>query len=218
MMDLPFDPRHAQEWFAAQTAPQCVQGPQNPRVMARIQDMRLQPPQNPLDTLTEELGIVVDEARELEVELGLRPYRVFTVVVEWDGGEVGRGVQRVVSEREFLPTPKVSFGGLSSKITEGGRQEGGTAQLSRISPRMTETEIRRSFPSDLGPTQQYFIEIQMDRRDGIAPRRRFVVTGVPFRDAEKFEWRATLFLQNGERKPAGQLPELTVYPPRFRGD
>lgn len=162
---------------------------------------------NPSASLVEQMGSVVDDLRQLNTDFGLRPYRVFSMRVRWTGGDVGRGECVVVSEREFLPTPRFDdMSGVSSTLRSGGLAERGTTKLREISPRYTEDEVRGLLCCSLtlAPGVEGWIEVAMDSRDGSTQRRRFVVSGVPFRNAGRFEWTANLLRQDQDRSRSGE--------------
>ena len=181
---------------------------------------------SPLTTLTEELGAVADDMRQLNTDFGIRPYRMFSVVYQWTGGEVGRGEPQLIFEEEFLPTPKLTLVGLVDRgyirasveeVAEaGGSVERGTISVIEISPRYTEDQINWLFRQggDLDPGQIAFIEIAMDQRDGLAPRRRFTVSSVPQRNADKFYWSVELIRQELDRDRFGNpIDSATGLPP-----
>lgn len=169
-------------------------------------------------SLVEEQSELVDELRQLQTEFGLRPYRVFSVVVEWDSGELYRGTQRIVGEKEFLPTPLVDLRPMYTLLREAGTFEHGDIVLREISPSLTEDQIKELFfnGAKLGPGQLGYIEVRHDARKGNEPsRRRFVVRGAPWRDAERFQWIATLSDEEHDRLPNGELIEKTLDPPKI---
>lgn len=186
----------------------------NPRFI-RPND-ELQPIDSPELSLAEQLGGLVDDARTMLSELGLRPYRVWLVTVRWAGGEIGVGEPIVLSEREFLPTPYVDTRPLSTELKSGGRTDNGFLRLTEISPRYTEDEIWGLFDAANG--EQVFIEIRIDERDGKTERRRFVVRGQPWRDAENFQWVVSLSTEQQARTRDGVFNEqlLDTYPERGR--
>jgi hypothetical protein len=180
----------------------------------------------PQCSLAEELGGLADDLRQLNTDLGMRPYRMFSVVYEWSGKEIGRGEPRIIFEQEFLPTPKLTLVGLVDRgyirasvaevAQSGGSVERGVISVIEISPRYTEDQINWLFRQggDLDPGQIAFIEIAMDRRDGAATRRRFTVNSVPQRDATKFYWSVELVRQELDRTRAGQpVDSATGKPP-----
>lgn len=150
---------------------------------------------------------MVDEARQLATELGLRPYRVFSVAVRWTGGATGRGDAVIDEERELLPTPRVEqMNPLRAEATPVGRRQRGEVRLREVSPRYTEQEITGLCCSS--PGRDVFIEIRMDNREGPqAERRRFAVVATPYRDTERFEWVVVLTSQQGDRAPSGKVAE-----------
>jgi hypothetical protein len=170
----------------------------------------------PGQTASTGLQSVVDDARQLLTDMGLRPYRVFTVIVEWSGSDMGLGTESVVSETEFLPTPLVSMRPIGSEMNEGGQVERGNTELKEISGRYTEDQIRGLFQLQALPKNQLsYVEVFHDARDGqLQPRRRFQVTGVPWHDAENFQWVVKLTESDPDRRRDGSIIQPTVTPPR----
>lgn len=166
-------------------------------------------------SLVESLGGIVDDIRQLATDLGARPYRVFSVVSQWSGGEIGRGEVQLLRETEFLPTPKlVETSGVRAEPKSGGIAERGTIKLREVSPRYTEDEVRGLLGT--GPLTdpatgiplaavEVFVEVRMDPRDGVSERRRFIVSGMPYRDGEAFEWVVSLLRQDQDRTRGGAL-------------
>lgn len=159
-------------------------------------------------TLFAELADVVDEARQLSVDLGSEPYRVFIVVEGWTGGETGRGDRVIVSEEELLPTPHVDYRPLQNQYQNAGTVERGGLRLTHVSPRYNEAEMRGLFRRPLCPGQASYVESRMDGRghDPQPVRRRFVVDGAPWLDAKKFYWIVPLQEQDDRRAPNGAMP------------
>jgi hypothetical protein len=166
----------------------------------------------------EELAAVADDLRQLNTDFGLRPYRVFSVVVAWSGGVIGRGLAAVVSETELLPTPLVDLRPVRGTMRTGGQVEEGMATLKEVSPRYTEEDIETLFHQQPLPKgHEGFLEVRMDRRDGVrVKRRRFTVRGVPYRDAAEFDWEVRIMRQRRDRKPDGKLSERTDLPERVK--
>lgn len=178
----------------------------NPRMLGPNDDPALRPHPSPERSFAETMGEIVDEARQLQTELGLRPYRVFSVLVRWSGGSPGRGEPCVVMEREILPTPLLRLDGARGSMRSGGVAERGNVRLAEISTRYTEDELRALFHGEHSlPNESAFIEIRMDARDGVVTRRRFVVAGAPFRDLDKWEWTVPLVEQTPNRTRGGEL-------------
>lgn len=168
-------------------------------------------------SLTEEMAELADEMRQLQTDFGQRPYRVFSVTTQWSAGEIYRGDESVICEKEFLPTPFVDLRPMYTTMTEAGRFEHGDIVLREVSPSLTEDQIRELCFNgvELPPGQQGFIEIRYDSRKGGQPeRRRFSVRGVPWHDAERFEWVVTLSDEEQPRNRDGSLKqEHLVNPP-----
>lgn len=166
------------------------------------------PPSDPFDpgpgSLAEDLAEVVADARAIQTELGLRPYRVFAVRVHWSGGERGRGDVTQVSERELLPRPKVTFRN-RRELTPGGFIDRATVELTEVDVRLTAAELGELFLPPLDKGDEAFVEIRLDGRDGAeAQRRRFYVAEPPER--RPFDWRVSLRQQDGARLPSGAVP------------
>jgi len=179
--------------------------PCNPRWQVPSTDPALGPACDPAESLVESLGGVADDLRQIGVDLGMRPYRVFSVVVRWTGGEIGRGTP-TSAEREFLPTPKLAEPSVNNEPKTGGLVERGSARLTAISPRYTEDEVRSLFGCDEEPGVETFVEVRVDARDGSTERRRFVVSGMPFREVDRFQWVAKLLRQDTDRRRNGSVP------------
>lgn len=170
------------------------------------------PALHPVDgsrTLVDDMGELVDDMRQIGVDLGLTPYRVFAVRLRWSGDRVGSGTPAVELEEEFLPTPRVDLAGLRREAREpGGYVERGTIRMDRVSPRYTEDQIASLCArGKLPPNVEAFIEVRMDARDPNALRRRFVVAEAPVRRAERFDWLVRLLPQDDPRRRSG-APEL----------
>lgn len=159
-------------------------------------------------SLVDDLGEVADDLRQLYTDFGLRPYRIFAVVVTWDGGEVGVGDQSILKETELLPTPYIDMSKIKYQTTTGGRSDSGQTTIYEISPRYTEFELKEMFPRDLAANEQAFIEVHMDGRDGREPlRHRFTIVSMPARDADGFQFTMQVMIQFEERNPDGSLSE-----------
>lgn len=177
----------------------------NPRPETANTDPEVHPSPSPGRTLVEDLGELADDLRQMYTDFGLRPYRVWSVTYRWTGGGIGLGEMVLASETEMLPTPKFTTT-VKRKPQDAGYVERGDAKLREISPRYTEDQVRSLFHREPLPKGfQGFIEVRIDERDGNAQRRRFTVSDVPYRDAEKFEWVATLTKQDADRDRAGRV-------------
>lgn len=166
----------------------------------------------------DDLAAVADELRQLKVDCGLRPYKVFSVVVEWSSGELYRGCETVICEQEFTPTPYIDLRPMYTVMSPVGQLEHGDVVMREISPTLSEDQVRNlCFDGfELKNGQQKYIEVRYDERNGTPERRRrFVIRGVPWHDAERFEWVVTLSDQNIERDRAGLPEEIhEINPPK----
>jgi len=177
-------------------------------------DPALHPNRSPGRSLVESLGGLVDDLRQMQTDFGMRPYRLFSVVVKWTGGSSGRGDAVVVSERELLPTPKLlGTEALQGVASPGGYLNRGSVRLVQVSPRYTEDDVRALFHVQPLPTDcDGFIEMRIDARDGVTDRRRFIVSSPPFRNAERFEWVVPINSQQGDRTRSGEVSDDTKSP------
>lgn len=154
-------------------------------------------------TLADEMAQLRAEVNGINTELGLRPYRVFSVRLHWTGGEPARGTVSRTQVREYLPRPKVSFR-TRREFTAMGWIERGVVIVTEISAQLSPEQVADLFAGDgpLGASEEGFIEISMDNRYGGAPeRRRFVLAEPPER--RDFDWRLTLRQQAAQRAPSG---------------
>lgn len=156
-------------------------------------------------SLGDELGEVVDDAFGIVAELGLRPYRVFSVIEQWSGGTRGRGDVSIVSEVEITPPPMLNYRPLRRDMGSAGTVERGEVTLERISPRYTEEEIASIFPTSVERGQYAYIEARFDGRNGGEPqRRRFAIASVPYLEIpRRFQWVVRLRPQDDPRDDAG---------------
>ena len=128
-------------------------------------------------TLRTDLIPVVDEARDLIDDLGLRLYTVQTVTRTWSGARRGEGTATDVAVT-LSPTPKVSDPPPRRNPELGGRTEVGERQVSRISASYDVDDLTGGA---LGASQEFFWLL-----DGVPYR----VVGIPEKRA--FEWRVQL--------------------------
>lgn len=147
-----------------------------------------------------------DNLRGLYSSFGLRPYRVYSIVYQWTGGEIGRGERRLLSYVEMTPTPKLTdYSGIAGSPRSGGIAERGNARLTQVSARYTEAQIMGMFfANPLAKSQEGWIEVQNAHDGPDARRRRFAVKGVPYYAAEKMEWRVDLVRQDQDRNVSTQ--------------
>ena len=107
-------------------------------------------------TLAHALAPIVDVVRQIPVQMGLRPHRVFLVHAAWSGGRAGAGHLDVTSRVEVLPVPRVrQLGAVAEVLRATGVTEEGDVQVDRISARFAEDDLRGITP---------------DMRDAVVPR------------------------------------------------
>jgi hypothetical protein len=153
-------------------------------------------------TLTERLSAISARVRgEVHGRLGTRAYRVWRVVRRWSGGEVGRGQlmdkERVelrcgFDERRRPTPPRVVLSGQYARSL-AGVVEDGMIVLEQLDPTYTEADLVDF--GRLDPSDEAYIEVVQDTRDGAAPdrpARRFTIEGAPYRDTMRFQWSLRL--------------------------
>ncbi len=177
-------------------------------------DPGLHPNPAPDCSLAASMQSIVDDARQLNTDFGIRPYRVFSVVVRWSGGERGRGDASVESEIEFLPTPKLKdYDSLAGDLRSGGEVERGQIKLTEISANYTEADLFTLFHvKPLTDDREGYVEIRHDGRQGAEPeRRRFTLKGAPFHDATNFQWVCMLLAQDQARTKGGAVRDVRLH-------
>lgn len=205
-----FSPPNPVETIDIDDPPVARRGPQrNPRPVQPNTNPRLHPNRLPQRSLVESLGTTVDDLRQLYTDFGLRPYRVFSVVVHWTGGRIGYGTEMRESELEILPTPKLNMSGVTADMKSAGFTENGRIRVTQISPNYTEDDIDALFfLQPLPPGHQGFWEVRIDQRDGQTLVRRFMVYGAPWRMAGNFEWRGNFIRQDEPFSRTGSPQDL----------
>jgi len=152
----------------------------------------------------------LDELRQLAAELGARPYRVFLVQTIWSGARRGQGVERIKTEVEILPTPKVDpMTGINLQLQAVGLDEVGGLQITEIPPRYQENALRGLGPNGeaLAPNEEFFWEVSLSRGDSESKRRRrFQIQGVPSyhaADGGALQWHVRLLRAGTDREADG---------------
>ncbi len=118
--------------------------------------------QEPQDLFTQEVAPVLDEARGIIAELGLRPHRVFLVIDKYEGPghKQGNLVERELTE--LTPAPVVAAFSAAQVATSGGAIQMGDVALREISRTYTSEQLRgRTLAGDDLPRHwDFFIAIQ----------------------------------------------------------
>lgn len=143
-------------------------------------------------TLGRLLVPVADLLRDIRVGFGLRPYRVRMIRTRWSGGRRGVGAESVTAEVEILPVPLLAdLTGLQAIVQPVGQDEISSLQLSEISGRYTEEELRGLAPggAPIGPDEQFYYEVEFLRADGLeSDRRRFYPSSAPTYQPTRYQW------------------------------
>lgn len=163
---------------------------------------------DPRNTLVKKLGPTADKLRDLVSQAGLRPYRFRIIRERWSGGKRNQGVPEVTSTFEVTPTPKIAdFNSLTEDLTPVGLDEVGEVQVSQISPRFTEDQLRGYGENGEPPSpdEEVFYEIEFlptgSRQESI--RRRFTLRGAPMNFPGRFEWVLRLARSRPDRRRDG---------------
>ncbi len=153
---------------------------------------------------------LADSLRDMLTRFGLRTYKVTIVKVEWSGNRRGRGTPQVVSELVVLPTPKISaVDSLSEIVQSGGGLESGTLELTQISGRFSEEQLR-GLGSDgeaIPPNQEFFYEIEFFPHEGPSVKRRFIPSGPPAYYPGRLGWSIKLARSYDNRDRNGDPAE-----------
>lgn len=147
-------------------------------------------------TIARRLIPTVDNARDIRVRLGFRPYQVSIVRTRWDGGRRGVGVEIVFHQLSILPVPKLQdMTTLLEIMTPVGHDETGQLLLSQISGAYSEDVLmgRDGDGRDVDPDQQVYYEVEFTSTSGKpSERRRFYPRGAPWYEPENFQWSIKL--------------------------
>lgn len=127
-------------------------------------------------SLRDDLQPVVDDARDLIADLGLRARTVSTRVRTWSGSEIGAGTATDV-DTAIAPVPKVKEPPARLIFDAPGRYESGDLLVSRITRDYTEAQLAGS-PTG---TAEFF---------WLVDSRLYRVVGAP--EQKNFEWRVQL--------------------------
>jgi hypothetical protein len=164
-------------------------------------------------TLAAELIPIVDEIRQLAVDLGANPYRVFLIHEQWPGPRRGQGDPVVISCREIVPPPKVSdMTATRMMLRSVGLTEEGSLLVSQISGHYTEDDLLGKTLDLQDPVKSrtgagdvdFFWEVVENRPSNPAPvRRRYRPDGVPMLSRDGFQWKVPLVKAEPNRSRQG---------------
>ncbi len=176
-------------------------------------DLKAPTPAVAQQSLAYSLTAIVDGCRQIAVDLGVRPYRVWLVHLMWSGARRGNGVPEVISEVELTPVPRVrDLDGLRREVRAPGTVEEGDIVVDRISARYSEDTLLGRTPDIQDPQlrrtslrqAEFFWEIQENRPGRIPPpRRRFSGPRTASLSRAGMSWRVVLTRQSGDRQRDG---------------
>ena len=131
--------------------------------------------------LLDELVPDIDDIRgEIHPEVGVRQYRVFTVLRSWSGDDRGAGTFTEV-ESEITPQPLVESLRGTDRLMSAGLDEADVVRLKEISLMYTEAELAGA---DLEVNQEWVIRLK-DAYGQAIRTRDFVLEGSPWPDRVK---------------------------------
>lgn len=158
-------------------------------------------------TLARRFIPLADTLRNMLTKFGLRTYRVAMVRTRWSGPRRGQGVPTVVSNDVILPTPKISsFDAIAQVAQAVGYDEVGSIELTQISGRFTEDQLRGYGPkgTDIPLNEEFFYEIEFFPNDGSpSQKRRFYPDAAPSYSPGALQWSLRLVKANEDRARNG---------------
>lgn len=149
---------------------------------------------------------VVDQMRDLRVQFGFRPYVVRLIHTRWLGARRGQGSEQVMVSFDLLPVPKISsLTSLTEVLQPGGLDEEGGIEVSEISGRYTEEQLRGWFDGpSVDPNEQVYYEVEFLGQCERSDIRRFHLRSVPNYEPERFAWSLRLERARVDRDHMGE--------------
>jgi len=147
------------------------------------------------DILVDGLIPDIDELRgDLHGDFGVRPFRVYTVLRQWDGGAIGDG-SSTDTEIELTPAPKVMpfDADFKYELRHCGLDQAGSIMLKEVSLSYTYEEltgkpVTAGAEGELPDGAEWLIKIAEGHGQG-QPSYYFTIAGPPFPDREQdFGW------------------------------
>lgn len=157
-------------------------------------------------TLARDFVDLADDLRDMLTQFGLRTYKVSLIKIQWSGGKRGRGTPLVTSEEAILPTPKMSpLDGLQELVQSIGLDELGAIELSQISGRYSEEQLRGYTDQGEGipPDSEFYYEIEFFPHEGPSKKRRFFTKSAPAYHPGRLQWTVRLEKANDDRARNG---------------
>lgn len=145
---------------------------------------------------------IVDEARRVVHELGLRPYRVFLTWIRRNARQRYTDAD-VVRKIELMPVKVGPFDGVRWELSPVGMYDDGLVQLTQVSPSQVDdrTLLGKLDGDDPPPDVEFFYEVERIGRcpDEDVQPGRYTPAAVPYLDAERFEYVVVLDTQQNAR-------------------
>lgn len=152
---------------------------------------------------------VVDEARRLKHELGLRPYRVFLVWTKRNSRQRADELRRI----ELVPVRVTGWENLQWKLGQTGSHAEGTIRLTEVSPAQVDEDLLRGRLDGRAPADgiEFFYEVVRRPRceDDKAKTAigRYALATVPEYNPDRFWWELFLVDAEAPRAPEGTTPD-----------
>ncbi len=146
-------------------------------------------------SLINKLQPVADNVRDLASKFGLRPYKVSVITTRWTGPNRGEGTEVLVSELVLLPTPAVNgTGDVDASVGSVGTQEIGIVDITEISGRYTEDQLRGYSEDGAPPARDVNVwwEIVYPQPGGTSQRRRYTPASRAVYNPGALAWEITL--------------------------
>lgn len=143
------------------------------------------------DTLLDELVPDIDAIRaEINPEVGIRQYRVFTVLRTWNGEERGApgGFEEVETELTPQPLVEAFADSMGGRLLAAGLDEAGIVRLREVSLTYTTAELAGA---GIERHQEWLIRLKDAYGQG-EPNRDFVVKGLYPDRLKDIGWLVTL--------------------------
>jgi hypothetical protein len=151
---------------------------------------------------------LADSLRDLLTRFGLRTYSVKAIKVEWTGRRRGVGAPTIISEELISPTPKLTaFDALQEVIQTAGLEEVGSIELSQISGRYSEEQLRgfTDAGDPLPDNVEFYYEVQFFPHTGPSFRRKFMVRSAPTYFPGRLQWTLRLEKAVDDRQRNGDV-------------
>jgi len=159
---------------------------------------------------------IVDRARRLQHQFGMRPYRLFMIWAE----RRSDGEWYTVREIELVPCRVIALDGVDLELSQAGLQPEGSISVREVSPaQVTEDMLLGMVDGERWGAGDTAREFYFELRLGPAcagpaggRRRRFVLGAEPHYDAENFQWRLGLVDQAVSRSRVGEDRSIQTKP------